>query len=191
MNILLLASKLSATSIVVVLTASLATAAPSPQAFRATLDIIQTVAPGSTKLCYAVGTIAAQGWATYLDAVTGTSQSCINTGGVSSFVFSSLQPLTLRGLQGNLFLCYEGKFIQASTRGVTYLIDGVYRIIGGTVTFQGARGYGTLHGIQDLSAVLTGRGHAILIGVITFGGVPSGSNEPDCSPVGTQGAPAP
>ena len=181
MKISLIASKLSAASLACILTASTAGAAPSPQVFRATLDITETVVPMATKTCYAIGTIAALGWATYLDAVTGISQDCINTQGTGSFVFSSLQPLTLLSLKGNLFVCYRGSFVQESTGGVVYLIDGVYRIIGGTVTFQGARGSGVMQGNEDLSAVLIGRGHVMLNGEITYGAIPAGQNEPDCS----------
>lgn len=148
---------------------SIAVAGPTSVPFKASL-VTQEVLHLDPATCrtvpYLVGVTTGSGHASHLGAITVIASDCVIPPplGGAAFMFANGK-LTVTAANGDeLSAEYGGTFTPTATPPI-YLINGTYRIIGGTGRFSGASGLGTLQGIENL---VTFQGQVQLSGTISY-----------------------
>ena len=124
-----------------------------------TQEVINPFAPDFTRcpLSGLVGNTIGQGTASHMGAVTLVASDCPLTNDYVNYFFSDGR-LTLSAANGDkLSASYSGTLLPVpGANPPVHAINGTFSVTGGSGRFAGARGGGSLQGIEDL-ATLKGR----------------------------------
>ena len=119
------------------------------------------------------GTAAGTGISSFLGAVSIETNDCITPAG-NNFSFIGEMVFTVSG-GDELFANYSGFLTPTIYPSIFSLTSSTFKIAGGTGSFLGASGNGTLQGIQDIA---NGRGLMQLTGQIAYAKKGKGKSEP-------------
>ena len=151
----------------VALLASAAFAGPTNVPFNATLvgqETLRFDPVNCQSAPFLAGATIGSGHASHLGAVTGSGSDCINPTSAYTYAFSNGK-LSLIAANGDVLQAvYSGSLTPSATPPI-YVINGTYRITGGTGRFSGASGSGTVGGFENLQ---TTQSQLVLTGTISY-----------------------
>lgn len=167
MNHSIRTTALRASALAACLCSTLAFAGPTNVPFKASLttqEVIHFDPVACQSMPFLAGTTTGSGQASHLGAVTGSATDCIMPTSAYTYTFSNGK-LSLIAQNGDeLRADYSGNLSPSATPPV-FVLNGTYRITGGTGRFANASGTGTVGGLENLA---TGQGQFELKGSISY-----------------------
>ncbi|WP_284614939.1 hypothetical protein [Aquabacterium humicola] len=143
---------------------------PVRRVLTARLRVTETVLFTGLPPCFAYSTVQGTGTSNVLGNLRVNATDCVNPEG--GFTPGGLNHLSFASLPGTLvFTTANGERIHASYSGTVDpwgRLRGHFVVTGGTGTYFGATGGGTLSGQMDLSQIVTAQGLIDAAGEITY-----------------------
>ncbi|MEO8935478.1 MAG: hypothetical protein ABI277_01550 [Burkholderiaceae bacterium] len=149
------------------LASTLALAGPTGVPFKASLttqEAIHLDPVACQSAPFLAGVTTASGQASHLGAVTGSGTDCITPTSAYTYMFSNGKLSMIAANGDELRADYSGNLSPSATPPV-FVINGTYRITGGTGRFANASGTGAVGGLENLE---TGQGQLALKGSISY-----------------------